>query len=143
MPRFAWILLVLVTIGIAVAAVFLVVIPGPAGDSEQFVSENVKVFSPTIGSSVSSQFTVIGEARGWYFEASFPVEVRDPQNNIVAQTYAQAESDWMTADWVPFVSTVTVTNYSGPATLILMKDNPSGLPENDESVEFPIVILGQ
>lgn len=84
---------------------------------------------------------VIGEARGpWYFEASFPVQVRDPDNNLVGQGIAQAGAEWMTENFVPFSATVTVANYTGPATLVLLKDNPSGLPENDDAVFFPIVV---
>jgi len=41
---------------------------------------------------------------------------------------------------VPFTAQVTVEDYSGPATLVLLKDNPSGLPENDDSVSFSVVI---
>lgn len=93
------------------------------------------------GSTVGKTFNVIGEARGtWYFEASFPVQVRDPGNNLVGQGIAQAGADWMTENFVPFSSTVTVANYTGPATLVLLKDNPSGLPENDDAVFFPITI---
>ena len=35
---------------------------------------------------------------------------------------------------------VVVRDYSGPADLILLRDNPSGLPENDDEVTMPIVI---
>jgi len=33
-----------------------------------------------------------------------------------------------------------VGGYTGPATLILIRDNPSGLPEHDDSLPIPIVI---
>ncbi len=142
-------------ITIAIVVLLLVVILGgiliawpqpavaPTGDEvvvEPFVSENVKVASPLPEATVSKTFTVSGEARGWYFEASFPIQVRDPSNALIAEAPAQAQSDWMTEDWVPFKSTITVSNYSGPAVLVLMKDNPSGLPENADAVEFPILI---
>ncbi len=82
-----------------------------------------------------------GEAPGnWFFEASFPIQVRDKGNNKVGQTTGQAQSDWMTTELVPFTAEITVTGYSGPATLVLLKDNPSGLPENEDSVSIPIVI---
>ena len=97
--------------------------PGP------FVSEMVKITSPLAGATVGKTFTVKGEARGqWYFEASFPVQVKDKDNNTVGQGIAQAEGEWMTTEFVPFSANVIVTNYSGPATLVLLKDNPSGLP---------------
>ncbi|MBI2612414.1 hypothetical protein HYW59_01190 [Candidatus Kaiserbacteria bacterium] len=143
---------------IAIVVLFIVVVLGavliatptpalsptltPSGsDAEPFVSENVIVTEPLPGGSVHKTFTVRGEARGtWYFEASFPIKIQDPSNNQVGLGIAQAESDWMTTEFVPFRAAVTVENYSGPATLVLVKDNPSGLPENDDAVEFPIVI---
>ena len=148
--RVGWTLLTVVSIIIVVSAVFLIVTPAPtqAPTKEMlgtgkgpFVSENVKVSAPLPGAKVSRTFTISGEARGqWYFEASFPVQVRDSNNNLIAQSHAEAKSDWMTTDWVPFTSTIAVQNYSGPATLVLLKDNPSGLPENEDAVEFSITI---
>ena len=109
--------------------------PGP------FVSEMVKITSPLAGATVGKTFTVKGEARGqWYFEASFPVQVRDPNNDLVGSGIAQAEGEWMTTEFVPFSANVVVTNYSGPATLVLLKDNPSGLPENEDAVSIPIIV---
>ncbi len=85
---------------------------------------------------------VAGSAPGnWFFEASFPIQVRDKDNNKIAQGVAQAQGEWMTTEQVSFTSTITLsTPYSGPATLVLMRDNPSGLPENDDALEIPIVI---
>lgn len=114
----------------------------PPPVAQPFTSENVKVDEPLPNALVPKTFRVAGEARGtWYFEASFPVQVRDPDNNVVGQGIAQAGADWTTTEFVPFVAwPVVVTDYSGPAMLVLLKDNPSGLPENEDSVEFPIVL---
>lgn len=146
--RIGWILLVIVTVVIAVAAVVLVVVPSPNEGSdavpqpgEPFATDNVRVDAPRPNASVSTTFAVAGEARGhWYFEASFPVEVHDPSGNIVGHGIAQANGEWMTEDFVPFSATVTVADYSGPAALVLIKDNPSGLPEHADAVEFPIIV---
>ena len=119
-------------------------ISGPNGDTQEegrFISENVKVSSPRPDSTVLKTFTVIGEARGtWYFEASFSIFIIDANGVKVGQGIAQAAENWMTEDFVPFTAQVTVENSPGPAILVLLKDNPSGLPENDDSVSFPIVI---
>ncbi len=90
---------------------------------------------------MGKSFTVTGEAPGnWYFEASFPIQVRDKDNNKIGQTTGQAQSDWMTTEQVPFKADIAIEGYSGPATLVLLRDNPSGMPENDDSLEIPIVI---
>ncbi len=113
----------------------------PVATTTQPLSARVVVTSFSAGASVPKVFTVSGRAPGpWYFEASFPIKVVDANNNFIGQGLAQAQSDWMTVSDVPFSATVTVTGYSGPATLVLLKDNPSGMPENDDSVSIPIVI---
>src|SRR3989338_1605506 len=139
---------------VALIVLFLVVIAGavllawptPAQNGHDsvespFTSANVTVSSPVPSSTIPSSFTVIGRARGsWYFEASFPVEVRDANGNVVGRGLATSEGDWMTTEFVPFSAPVVIKNYSGLATLVLMKDNPSGLPEHDDSASFLIVV---
>ena len=102
----------------------------------------VVVTYPTANAVVSKHFTVKGQAPGnWFFEASAPVMVRDPEGNKVGQGLAKAEGDWMTTKQVPFSADVMINPaYAGDATLILLRDNPSGLPENDDSLEIAIVI---
>lgn len=103
----------------------------------------IKVENPHPGGVVGKEFRVTGEARGyWFFEASFPIEVVGADGNTIAGSFATAEGDWMTEDFVAFKSEIIdlPSAYTGPATLILKKDNPSGLPENDASVMIPIVV---
>lgn len=103
--------------------------------------EKIVVDTPTPGAVTGKEFEVRGKAAGWYFEASFPVKVLDKNGRILFQGPAQAQGDWMTAEFVPFKISVKVPQaYIGPATLVLEKDNPSGLPENDASISFPFTI---
>jgi hypothetical protein len=100
----------------------------------------IKVENPFPGAVTGKSFTVVGTARGyWYFEASFPIELIDKNNKVIATAVAQAQGDWMTENFVPFRVEIKAPNdYIGPATLVLKNDNPSGLPENDKSVMIPI-----
>lgn len=122
--------------------------PGPANPPpstpppEQVVTSTapLTVDAPQPGAVVSSPLTVRGLAPGpWYFEASFPLRVEDANGLLLGQGIAQATEPWMTTDDVPFVGTVS---FSRPVTdtgrLVLVKDNPSGLPENDAAVSIPI-----
>ncbi|HAI98280.1 TPA: hypothetical protein DCL30_01905 [Candidatus Peribacteria bacterium] len=105
-----------------------------AGDSGDLV-----IVSPLANAMVESPLTVSGKARGaWYFEGSFPVRLLDDQDTLLEETPAQAQGDWMTADYVPFTATLTFTTARKNGTLLLKKDNPSGLPENDRSVSIPV-----
>lgn len=100
----------------------------------------IRATSPTPGQLVTSPLVVTGEARGtWYFEASFPVKLLDADGNVIVSHYAQAQGEWMTTEFVPFSSTLT---FAMPATatgtLVLEKDNPSGLPEHDDAIRIPV-----
>jgi|SRR3989338_1912644 len=110
------------------------------GDEETEENSDINLSSPMPNSVVSSPLTVTGEARGtWYFEASFPVKLYDANNSLLAQAPAQALSDWMTTDFVSFSVTLTFpTPSTQTGTLVLEKDNPSGLPQNDDSVSIPV-----
>jgi len=103
---------------------------------------DIIVTSPQAGDTIKSPLVVTGEARGsWYFEASFPVILVDWDGLIIAEVPAQAIGNWMTTDFVPFRVEIPFTKpaYGKRGALILKKDNPSGLPENDAAVEIPIV----
>jgi putative hemolysin len=104
----------------------------------------IRLTAPLPGQTISSPLTVTGQARGnWYFEAGFPVILTDWDGKIIAQGVAQAQGDWMTTDFVPFKATLTFVVdknvYSNRGSLILKKDNPSGLPANDDALEVPVM----
>jgi hypothetical protein len=101
----------------------------------------LKIEAPAPNAQVSSPITVRGMARGpWFFEASFPITVTDQEGTVLGTGVAQAVGDWMTEDYVPFTATVAFTNAGGATngSLILNKDNPSGLPEKDDSYTLPV-----
>jgi ABC-type cobalt transport system substrate-binding protein len=102
----------------------------------------IQVELPYPGAVTGKEFTIIGKARGyWFFEASFPVELRSMDGNILGGGVATAVGDWMTEDFVPFTAEMqTPSAFIGPAILILKKDNPSGESQNEASVSFPITI---
>jgi hypothetical protein len=103
-------------------------------------AQGLKVISPRPKDTVASPLVITGEARGWYFEGSFPVALKDANGATLAIGVAQAQGDWMSADYVPFKAEL---NFPAPKTplgmLVLRKDNPSGLPVTDAGVSFPVV----
>lgn len=100
----------------------------------------IRVTSPKPDELVRSPLRVEGEARGnWYFEASFPVKLVDAAGKVLAMGAAQAQGDWMTTEFVPFKIDLAFTAPTTPTgTLILEKDNPSGLPQYDDSRRIPV-----
>lgn len=101
----------------------------------------IQIESPRAGEAISSPLLIRGEARGqWFFEASFPVKLVDENGKVLAQMPAQAKSEWMTTDFVPFeVKLIFSTSTAQKGYLIFKKDNPSGLPEHDDELRVPIV----
>ena len=82
--------------------------------AKQSNNDLIHVTFPRSNDLVSSPLTVQGEARGnWYFEASFPVKLLDANGNVIAQTPAQAQGEWMTTDFVPFLA---ILEFAKPLT---------------------------
>ena len=100
----------------------------------------IQVDTPVSGSVIKSPFTITGKARGfWFFEASFPLVLVDGNGKEILVSYATAEGDWMTEEFVPFSSTITFnTPTTATGTLILKKDNPSGEAVYDDSILIPV-----
>ncbi len=107
----------------------------------------IQLTTPVPNGVVESPMVVTGQARGtWFFEASFPVALTNWDGLIIAEGVAQATSDWMTEEFVPFTATLEfVSPYGAGAedfmkrgALILKKDNSSGLPERDDALEIPV-----
>lgn len=103
-------------------------------------SDRIRVTNVSANQKVGSPLTVKGEARGgWYFEASFPVELLDGNGKRIAQAPATAIGGWMTENFVPFSVVLTFTKPStATGTLILRNDNPSGQPEKDRYISIPV-----
>ena len=109
------------------------------------ISDLIRVTQPQPNASITSPVIIEGRARGnWFFEASFPVRIVDANGRTLGSGAAQAQGNWMTTEFVPFR---IVLDYSVPTTtrgtLILEKDNPSGLRENARELRIPIVFGAQ
>ncbi|MBX4209330.1 hypothetical protein KW799_01355, partial [Candidatus Parcubacteria bacterium] len=109
--------------------------PGAAGTNDM-----IRVSVPKSGDAIVSPVVVSGEARGtWFFEASFPIEVVAPDGTVLGRGIAQAQGDWMTPDFVSFTASIAFDPKSNVSGVIrLMKDNPSGLPQNDAHIDVPV-----
>lgn len=108
----------------------------------------IKVSSPAGMSVVTTPLKLTGEARGgWFFEAVAPVTVVNWDGEIIAEGFVTADENWMTPEFVPFSGEIAFVSpykagdpdFMKRGTVIFKKDNPSGLPENDDAVEIPIL----
>jgi len=100
----------------------------------------IRTSQPRPNELIESPLEITGEARGyWFFEADFPIQLIDANGQLLGMAIARALSDWMTEEFVPFEANL---DFQSPTTkkgtLILVKDNPSGLPEYDDELLIPI-----
>jgi len=105
------------------------------------LSEWIYLESPLPGAIVDSPLTIQGHARGnWFFEGDFPVVLKDSQGVVIAERFATAKGDWMTEKFVRFEGTIEFNKprTGDNGTLILKKDNPTGLPKHDNALEIPV-----
>lgn len=129
------------------------VCPAPTvpADLQEMIDEKadlIVVNSPTAMGVITSPLSLSGKARGnWYFEASAPVSLVDWDGKIIAEGFVTADGEWMTTEFVPFKGTLEFASpykagdpdFMKRGVLIFKKDNPSGLPENDDALEIPVL----
>jgi Immunoglobulin-like domain of bacterial spore germination len=104
-------------------------------------TEMIEVTAPLPNSPLTSPMTLTGRARGpWYFEASFPIELRDANNVLIGTAIAQAQGEWMTENFVPFTATLTFPPQpAGSQGMLTFKnDNPSGESQNSMMFDVPV-----
>ncbi|MDD5071441.1 MAG: GerMN domain-containing protein [Patescibacteria group bacterium] len=112
----------------------------------------IRIDSPRPNQIVESPLLITGQARGnWFFEADFPVILLNNKGETIASAIATAKDSpadeggagWMTEDFVPFEAKLEFFDaIGGRGELVLKKDNPSGLPENDDALRVPIIFGG-
>lgn len=151
MRNWIWVFLIMVVIGgciwfykpVADDVKRDTISPTPILESQiEYVgNDKIVVEEPKPGQVVTAPLTIRGKARGsWFFEASFPVSLVDDKGAIIAQGAARAQGDWMSEDWVPFRASLDFVKPEEQVEgkLILKKDNPSGMIENDDELEIKI-----
>lgn len=89
---------------------------------------------------VTSPLVVKGKAKGsWYFEGEFPITLYYGVKDAFVNINAFALGEWMTEDYVDFE---VIINFPVPpdndGLLDLRKNNPSGLEEQNKSLQIPL-----
>lgn len=141
-------ILILIIIVLVIAIVSFVLFK----DNETITNENTNntdnivteqkiiLETPSPNEIIKSPLTIRGQALGtWYFEGDFPVKLLDEYNKEITVSFATALEEWMTESFVPFEAVIEFENpTTSKGTLILEKDNPSGLPEHADQLVIPV-----
>ena len=108
--------------------------------NESELVDMINIEVPRPNETVTSPIQIEGVARGfWFFEASFPIKLVDTKGKEITSGIATTQDEWMTEDFVHFTAELTFEKPEAiNGILILERDNPSGLPENDEALSIPV-----
>lgn len=103
-------------------------------------SVDIVLISPLNISTITSPFQMIGKAKGiWFFEGIFNVRLYDENGKLLGFTNAEAQSEWMTEDYVNFYASLEFeTTTSKKGYLIFSKPDPSGLNVNLKEFIIPV-----
>lgn len=131
---------------ISLAVIFfasMIIIFSPIGSTKIInipTKTSIYITTPELPLTLTNPTIVIGKVdRNWVFEGSFPVDLFDDQNQILFQGTASVPN-WTegTGELVDFTLNLNFTTSASSGYLIFRKDNPSGLPENDQSLTLPV-----
>lgn len=107
--------------------------------SQEAQGKDVVIDSPAMNALVKSPLHVSGKAKGtWFSEGQLPILLTDSNNNVIVASSGVADGEWMTTDYVDFTADVTFSTTATSGFLVIKKDNPSGLPENDAEIKVPV-----
>jgi len=101
----------------------------------------IRIDNPRPNQEIESSLLVQGQARGsWFFEAEFPVVLADQNGQIIAETYATAQGEWMIEEFVDFKATLEFEKPKlyNKGTLFLHKANPTGMSKHGDALEVPV-----
>lgn len=98
---------------------------------------------PLVDKKLSYPITVKGIAPpGWLFEGSTTLKLLDKSGELIVQTTVMEDSPgaWMSGENVKFSGVVDIEKPDSPyGYLIIEKANPSGLPENYDLFDMPVI----
>ena len=105
------------------------------------VIKAVSIITPDLTKPIKSPLTITGKIdRSWIFEASFPVELFDSQNHSIFTGIGSAPNWSEGSDqFVDFTAKLNFTTANTTGFLEIRSDNPSGLPQNNHLIRFPVI----
>lgn len=135
------ILIVLVVVGVGGYWVYKNSQPQKSATHDYGLNSYPAISSPASGSTVTSPLRIEGTVpAGWMFEGQMPIKLLDENRKLIAEGRGQESTpgSWQSGKPVAFEGKVIFTTTVKSGFLVIEKDNPSGLPENDGSFEVPV-----
>lgn len=139
-----------IVLGVVILALLCALIFVPAPNKSGALKENyttspdghVQVRNPAAGEAITSPVVVSGSVTGggWFFEGTFLIRVIDADGTVLGGDQAKAaQGAWTSTGTVLFSGIIPFSApHSKAGTVVFSKDNPSGLPQNNESFSVPV-----
>ncbi len=105
--------------------------------------ETLRISSPSIGEMVESPVVITGEARGWFFEGSFPITIVDENGATLTQGFASSLDDWMTDAFVPFKAELSFAPGNAKSGAIIFSQNNPADMEGSEVLQYELPVSFQ
>ncbi|HEX6977248.1 MAG TPA: Gmad2 immunoglobulin-like domain-containing protein [Patescibacteria group bacterium] len=142
--RFLLIFLILILVAVVIGWYLISNRSQPIVDTigpSQNPNISVIVTSPIYGSKIASPLLISGTVPpGWMFEGTFPVKILDSKRNVIATGIGKETTpgSWQSQNPVQFSAQISFNTTDRSGFVLIEKDNPSGLPENDKTFEIPV-----
>lgn len=107
------------------------------------VIKDVVLQNPNVTEAISPPLRIAGLAPGnWFFEGQIQGDIISESGELLDTFPLMAVGNWMTEDHVEFEGEADFNIPLDDKTvqLIIKNDNPSGLPENEKSQMFELIL---
>jgi hypothetical protein len=91
--------------------------------------------------TISSPLLIKGKINSsWMFEGRFPIVLLDDKRQPITQTLGEeaVPGSWTQEGMIDFQANLSFSTNAKAGFVVIKKDNPSGLPQNDQSQEIPV-----
>lgn len=109
------------------------------GGTNKPTGTDVQITSPDLSKPINSPLKLTGKIKPNYsFEAVFPIRLENAAGKTIASGQGHVTTDDLNQEFVPFTAEIKFSQTAGKGSLVIMNDNPSGLPENDKKISLPV-----
>ena len=98
---------------------------------------DIRVKTPHVNQTIESPLKITGEAKGWYTDKAFQIQLIDDKGSVIASGTAKASGDG--EDYVPFEAEITFDRKDAKVgDLVFQKSNPTNDPAKAGTFSFPV-----
>ena len=111
----------------------------------RFKDETLILDMPLPNQTLGTRVEIKGQLRGtWFYNGSVPIRLENADGVVVADGLAQADGSWASDTPVPFTAFLSFiypqNAKRGPGKLVIIKNNTTGDPTQNEQREIPIIL---